>query len=152
MHNCYLFIIIAYPDDFLMSMRNFIINANMMVEVNISIVDDDIAEPTESFTFSITLVDPGSIELSDNGPFTVTIPENDGKSASLTLLIDLSVFFFLHPRLSVDPHRNALATWVDLGSIARQQTNDPHDQFNPAPPPHYVPHSPHQREKVVGMI
>ena len=60
----------------------------MLVEVNISIVDDDVAEPTESFTFSIIPVDPGSsIELSDNGPFTVTITDNDGKSTSLTLLV-----------------------------------------------------------------
>ena len=65
-----------------MATRNFIVDGNMLVEVNISIVDDDVAEPTESFTFSIIPADPGSIELSENGPFTVTITDNDGKSAS----------------------------------------------------------------------
>lgn len=64
-----------------MSMRNFTVDGEMIVEVNITIVDDDIGEPTEDFTFSIKLAASNpDIELSGNGPFTVSIVDNDGKS------------------------------------------------------------------------
>lgn len=49
------------------------------LEVNIMIVDDEIAEAMEEFTFMIMSTAGSGVELAGNGPFTVSIMDNDSK-------------------------------------------------------------------------
>lgn len=82
---CHIIIIALLADDYDMISESLVFPVGSVVNTrlcrHISIVDDDFVENDESFTVSITSIEP--VSIFPNSTKSITIVSNDGKSIDI---------------------------------------------------------------------